>query len=152
MRNVTGIGPLPRENIEWVQNLTIVCLNPMKRPLEILSAEDHRMYAELVEAVFERAGHHVATAANGREAWELFQQEPARFDVVVTDHQMPEIDGAAFVALLRQSHFTGKIIVHAASLNSGLVERYRALSVDHIVSKGTGTDRLLPLAEGMFPA
>lgn len=108
------------------------------------------MYAELVEAVFERAGHHVATAANGREAWEMFQQAPNRFDVVVTDHQMPEVDGAAFVALLREAQFAGKIIVHASSLDSGMVQRYDALAVDHIVNKGTGTDRLLALAEGLF--
>lgn len=124
----------------------------MKRPLEILSAEDHPMYAELVESVFARAGHRVATAVNGRQAWEMFQREPSRFDLVVTDHQMPELNGAAFVALLRQSGFSGRIIVHAASLNAELVERYRVLAVDHIVSKGTDTDRLLLLAEALFQA
>lgn len=122
----------------------------MKRPLEILSAEDHKMYAELVETIFVRAGHHVCTAENGRAAVELLKAAPNRFDLVVTDHQMPEVDGEGLVLWLRDHEYGGRIIVHAASLPTAIVDRYRSLSVDHVLSKGRETDRLLPLAETLF--
>jgi CheY-like chemotaxis protein len=122
----------------------------MKRTLEILSAEDHKMYADLVEAIFERAGHHVATATNGREALELVREAPSRFDLVVTDHQMPEVNGVDLVQWLRENKFPGRIIVHAASLTRGAEDQYRSMAVDHVVSKGGGTNQLLPLSESLF--
>ncbi|HVZ65060.1 MAG TPA: response regulator [Opitutaceae bacterium] len=122
----------------------------MKRTLEILSAEDHKMYADLVEAIFVKAGHHVATVPNGREALEMVRQAPGRFDLVVTDHQMPELNGEGLVVWLRQNNFAGRIIVHAAALTTPLVQRYRSLSVDHVVTKGHETEQLLPLTESLF--
>lgn len=122
----------------------------MKRRLYILSAEDHGMYAEVVEAIFGRAGHEVLTAANGREAWTVLERNLEHFDLVITDHQMPEMNGQELVEKLRGHGFRGKIIVHAANLPPALVARYRGLSVDGIAHKGADTERLLTLAEGLF--
>lgn len=108
------------------------------------------MYAELVEGIFARAGHRVTTVGNGRDAWSQVQMNPTRFDVVVTDQQMPELSGDGLVQLLRASHYPGRIVVHAASLNAALVGRFQELAVDHIVSKGRGTDSLVLLTESLF--
>jgi CheY-like chemotaxis protein len=42
----------------------------------------------------------VTTAVNGRDAWDLLQQQG--FDVVVSDVMMPEIDGLALTRLIKQ--------------------------------------------------
>ena len=47
-----------------------------------------------------RAGFEVATALNGRLAWEQLQQE--RFDLLVSDYQMPELDGKELILRMRQ--------------------------------------------------
>ncbi len=122
----------------------------MPRRLQILSVEDHRLYAELLEAIFTARGHIVCTANNGREAWELAEADMARFDLVVTDHQMPEMKGSQLVANLRGRQFPGRIIVHAANLSSADEDAYRHLRVDHIVTKGEQTGDLLFLAEKLF--
>ena len=44
-------------------------------------------------------GYSVETAQSGEEAWELFQNN--RFDVVVTDYRMKQMDG---VELIRRIH------------------------------------------------
>jgi CheY-like chemotaxis protein len=46
-----------------------------------------------------RHGYTVATASNGARAWEHLQVQ--RFDVILCDLLMPEMDGQAFYALLQ---------------------------------------------------
>ncbi|MFV1965425.1 MAG: response regulator [Pirellulaceae bacterium] len=67
--------------------------------LNILIAEDDAGLASIVRFNLERAGFSATVAANGRVAWELAQRES--FDIVITDHQMPEMNGQEFCQLLR---------------------------------------------------
>ena len=46
-------------------------------------------------------GNQVKAAANGREAWELLTQD--HFDLVISDWNMPEIDGLELCRLIRNS-------------------------------------------------
>jgi CheY-like chemotaxis protein len=69
------------------------------RPLRILLAEDSLVNQKLAVGLLERQGHHVTIANNGKEAVTLANQE--RFDVVLMDVQMPEMDGMEATALIR---------------------------------------------------
>jgi PAS domain S-box-containing protein len=60
-------------------------------PLHVLLAEDSEVNQKLAIGLLERAGHRVVVAGNGREALELFQRD--KFDLVLMDVQMPELDG-----------------------------------------------------------
>ena len=122
----------------------------MKAHLHILSAEDQRLYAVMVSALFEDAGHTVVTAENGQEALDLASM--AKFDLLVTDHKMPHVDGLVLVTRLREIGFTGKIIVHSSRLTETDVTAYRGLGVDLIVMKGPETENLVGLTKGLFLA
>ena len=65
----------------------------------ILLAEDTPGFARVMQFNLEKAGFEVVVAGNGREAWELAQQDP--FDIVLTDQQMPEMTGTELCAQLR---------------------------------------------------
>ena len=69
-------------------------------PKKILVAEDNPALAGVVRFNLQRAGYHVSVAQNGREGWELAQQD--QYDVVVTDQQMPEMTGVELCERLRQ--------------------------------------------------
>jgi CheY-like chemotaxis protein len=122
----------------------------MKAHLHVLSAEDQRLYAEMVSALFEGAGHTVVTAENGQEALDLASM--AKFDLLVTDHKMPHVDGLVLVTRLREIGFTGKIIVHSSRLTETDSTAYRGLGVDLIVMKGPETENLVGLTKGLFLA
>jgi CheY-like chemotaxis protein len=60
-------------------------------PLTILVAEDNAVNQALVRRLLTRRGHQVTVAADGRAAVAEFQRQ--RFDVILMDVQMPEMDG-----------------------------------------------------------
>lgn len=61
----------------------------------ILVIDDDPVYTALLARELEQIGHLVSTAANGREA--LYRLTEMRFDLVITDILMPEMDGIEFI-------------------------------------------------------
>lgn len=70
-----------------------------KRHNKILIADDTKLIREMLRHSFIKSGHCVLTAADGREAYELALAH--RPDVVVTDIEMPVMDGYALCEKLR---------------------------------------------------
>jgi two-component system chemotaxis response regulator CheY len=66
----------------------------------ILVVDDTRSMRMMVANVLTAAGYEVCEAADGAQALALAQQR--QFDLVVTDHNMPEMDGVTLVRELRQ--------------------------------------------------
>jgi len=65
----------------------------------ILVVDDEAAIRKVVRDALEKAGHEVETAVDGEEAAALF--EAARFDLVVTDLNMPKMDGLELVRWIR---------------------------------------------------
>jgi len=73
------------------QLITRYSLRENPASLKILVAEDNPINQKLMVDLLGRWGHLVTLAANGREAIELWTRD--RFDIVLMDMQMPEMDG-----------------------------------------------------------
>ena len=76
------------------------------REKSFLVAEDVEVSREIMRSQLAAAGCRVETAANGREAYEIFRRGPC--DVVLTDIEMPEMDGYALVQALRAPEFAAR--------------------------------------------
>jgi len=59
--------------------------------LNVLIVDDNDCIREVLTALLSHKGHRCESAANGREAMEKVAQ--GHFDVVITDVNMPEMDG-----------------------------------------------------------
>jgi response regulator RpfG family c-di-GMP phosphodiesterase len=70
-----------------------------KRHNKILVVDDAKLIRELLRHSFIKGGHCVLTAENGRQALEIAKTE--RPDVVVTDLEMPEMDGYTLCERIR---------------------------------------------------
>lgn len=70
--------------------------------LKILVVEDDQALQKLYQTVLQKEGYSVLTAGNGREAWEVLDQN--HVDLVITDIMMPEMDGYEFVRTLREQN------------------------------------------------
>jgi CheY-like chemotaxis protein len=61
--------------------------------LRLLLAEDIEINREIFLALLEPTGIVIDTADNGRKAAEKFQSSPDKYDIIIMDIQMPEMNG-----------------------------------------------------------
>ncbi len=73
----------------------------------ILLCDDEIHILRAAEFKVKRAGYDVRIASDGQEGWELIQQQKP--DLLVTDCQMPRMDGLALVARVRENPETADI-------------------------------------------
>lgn len=106
----------------------------------ILCAEDHAQMAELIQKVLTRAGHQVVCVGDGQQALDHADRE--QFDIVITDHQMPNVSGLDLVSQLRERGFEGQILLHTSRITALEHAAYRSLAVDTILWKPAGILRL----------
>jgi signal transduction histidine kinase len=76
------------------------CSPRLDRPLQILVVDDQPLLCELLKECLTKDHHTVETAANGREGLEKYRTK--RYDLVLTDKAMPEMDGDQLAAAIRQ--------------------------------------------------
>jgi signal transduction histidine kinase/ActR/RegA family two-component response regulator len=115
-----------------------------RRPLHILLAEDNPINQKLAVRLLERWGHTVLAVGNGREAIERIRKE--RFDLVLMDVSMPEMDGLEATALVRSmegSQSRVPIIAMTAHALIGDREMCIRAGMDAYVSKPIRPDELL---------
>lgn len=108
---------------------------PARKALRVLYADDMRQLRELIVIVLGRDGHEVETVANGQEAIDKISAAAQPYDVIITDHHMPGINGLELVTNIRATPYAGKIIVFSSELSQAVDDAYRRLKVDHILPK-----------------
>lgn len=102
--------------------------------IRVLAVDDDPLSLRVLEKLLREAGHEVFTAKNGREALALTLK--VRPQVVVTDWQMPDIDGLDFCRALRRSRFGRRIYVLLLTGNDNdeqILEAFDAGVDDYIV-------------------
>jgi two-component system sensor histidine kinase/response regulator len=108
-----------------------------RRSLRILLAEDNVINQKLASRTLENRGHSVTIAHNGREV--LAALAAQRFDVVLMDVQMPEIDGFEATAELRKREFASgghtPIVAMTAHAMKGDRERCLSAGMDEYICK-----------------
>jgi CheY-like chemotaxis protein len=94
----------------------------------ILVVDDEPMALELSKRTLAEAGFVITTVSSGSEAIRLLEQQPAGFDLVLLDFNLPEMDGEETFTRLRAVQ--PKILV---LLNTGFIERHR---LDRMMKNG----------------
>jgi len=111
--------------------------NDGARTLQILLAEDNPVNQMTATTMFEKLGHSVVVAHNGRQALEKVYEQ--RFDVVFMDVQMPEMDGMTATAEIRKREQANKghipIVAMTAHAMKGDKEKCLEAGMDDYVSK-----------------
>lgn len=111
--------------------------------LRILIAEDNPVNQKLVIRLLEKMGHSADLVENGREAIDALQQQ--RYDVVLMDVQMPEMDGweaTREIHRLWPREARPRIIAVTANAMAGDAERCFEAGMDDYVSKPIRADDL----------
>lgn len=75
----------------------------MKR-LKLLCVDDDAGMRELYQSMFASHGYDVLLAASPRQALELLRSRNAGIDAIISDYEMPEMNGAELAAVVKRSH------------------------------------------------
>jgi signal transduction histidine kinase/DNA-binding NarL/FixJ family response regulator len=94
----------------------------------ILLADDEKGLASVSRRVLEAQGYRVLTANDGSKAIALFDQHQREIDLVITDLQMPVLDGVAVVKHIRSLDPRARIIVSTGDLAGLPVSRSAELA------------------------
>lgn len=96
---------------------------------KILIADDEDSMRQLVARAIAMDGHEIVTAQDGAEALEILTREDGAFDLLLTDIQMPVMDGIA-LALSAARDYPGLTIL----LMTGFADqRERASNLNALV-------------------
>jgi DNA-binding NarL/FixJ family response regulator len=107
----------------------------LEPPIRVLIADDHRLFAEALEAILagERRIEVVGRARNGAEALELsLELEP---DIVLMDISMPVMDGVEATRRIRESRPDACVLMLTGSNSAGDVDRSREAGAAGYVTK-----------------
>ncbi len=117
--------------------LTVTAAVPQARSLHILLAEDNRTNQTVATRMLQKMGHSTMVAGNGKEALLLLTLH--RFDLVLMDIQMPEMDGLTVTRKIRENESGTQlhlpIIAMTAHAMKGDRERCIEAGMDGYVSK-----------------
>jgi signal transduction histidine kinase/CheY-like chemotaxis protein len=119
--------------------------SPDESKLHILVADDDAINRKLLTDFLGMLGHRVTVASDGQQAWECARS--TRFDLLLIDWHMPQLDGLELTQRIRQRETEKKfgkvpiIAVTAAGLISN-ADLARQAGIDVILTKPVGLDDL----------
>lgn len=110
----------------------------------VLVIDDEPLVRTMLTQMLERAGYEVATATNGRDGLQSFDEAPAA--VVITDLIMPEQGGLETIGALRRGHPETRIIAVSGGARiheTDLLGLASTLGADRILAKPMERQELL---------
>jgi len=122
-----------------------------RHTLRILLAEDNPVNQQVATAMLLKRGHQVDVVANGREAVDAVGAE--RYDLVLMDIQMPEMDGFEATAQIRALPQGGALPIIALTAHALSGERERCLErgMTGYLAKPFKAHELFAVVEGRGP-
>ena len=101
----------------------------------ILMVDDEELVRDLGERTLKRAGYHVITAANGKEALELYGKGQEKIELVILDLLMPEMGGTQCLSELLRIQPKIKVLVASGHSDDVSMEESLRLGANGFVSK-----------------
>ncbi len=80
----------------------------------ILLVDDNMAFLEVLTAILESSGANITPFSNPVDALHAFQQNPSMWDVLITDFDMPEMNGSELAFNFKQLHPNIKVILVTA--------------------------------------
>lgn len=112
--------------------------------MKILIAEDDPVSVKILQFTLEHYGHEVVAAADGEEAWQLFDRDPVR--VVVSDWMMPKVDGLELCQKVRsrpKTDYTYFILLTAINTGRENLRKAMDAGIDDFLTKPLDREAVL---------
>jgi len=109
----------------------------------VLVVDDSLTVRELERKLLDRQGYRVEVAVDGMDGWNMLRS--SRFDLVITDIDMPRMDGIELVTKIRRDAGLRSLPVMVVSYKDREEDRHRGLEAgaDYYLTKGSFQDETL---------
>lgn len=131
-------------------NSTRPPLSPLNRYLRILYVDQLGAPRDIARLSLRRLGHTIECVTDGLAALVTVADEPP-FDLVLVEHELPDMSGPEFVARLRERSYAGKIVVICSDLSGSAETEYYRLDVALILFKPVVPAALRKCLADLFP-
>ncbi len=101
----------------------------------ILFVDDEESIVKMNGQMLERLGYKVETKTSPTEALELFQSNPARFDLIISDMTMPQMTGIELSSKIKEVHTNVPVIICTGHNSLIDVEKAKILGIDGYILK-----------------
>jgi PAS domain S-box-containing protein len=101
----------------------------------IMVVDDEPAVVRMVEKLLTRLGYDVVGQENSVEALRLFREQPDQFDLVITDHSMPDMTGDVLAKELRRIRPTIPIVICTGYSSDFTHESATSAGIDGYIMK-----------------
>jgi len=116
---------------------------------KVLVVDDMSAIRQVIMAHLKSVGCEPLGVSNGRVALDLLARRP--FDLVLSDWNMPGMDGTQLVTAIRARNKTIPIVMVTAEGDPKLLETLRELGISGYIIKPFKPQALLKLLQKIFP-
>jgi two-component system, chemotaxis family, sensor kinase CheA len=87
----------------------------LQKNLNILLVEDTLFFRKAIAEVLKKAGHEITFAVDGKDAIDILEQNPKKFDMIVSDIEMPRMNGFELAKAVRANPALSRLPMLAIS-------------------------------------
>ncbi len=125
---------------------------PMSTGHQILYIDDEAALVLLVKRVLERRGIRVIAHTSQQAALDALRADPAAFDLVLTDYNMPEMSGLDVAREVRRIHAGLPVAVVSGFIDETLRANAAGAGVRELIFKANSVEELCRAIETLLPA
>ena len=104
----------------------------METGKNILVVDDNKFLRIAVSTMLSRIGYEVLSADSGENGLSIFLKN--KFDVVLSDYEMPGMDGVAFACSIKKSSPRTQVVIMTGAGRETVLAR-KTTAVDEVISK-----------------
>ena len=123
---------------------------PPARRARILVVDDDPCLRELNARVLSRFGCEVDLAKDGVEAWGALKED--RYDLLITDHQMPWVTGLELIQKLRAEAMTLPVILVSGAVPTEELKLLPGLDIQAVMPKTCPMEQFLQTVDELLAA
>jgi CheY-like chemotaxis protein len=116
--------------------------------LRVLCVEDNPEFRRILKLALERYGFDVITACHGRDALTQYEAHQGQFAAIISDNDMPEMNGLELIRSVRQMGYAGRVVVMSGRLGVEDLRAYQPLQISGFFSKPFNVSMLATLLQG----
>jgi len=117
----------------------------------ILVVDDSVAWLRLAGEILTAWGYQVQTCEDPRDALSLLKQNPEQIDLVITDLQMPCLDGLELAAELRKINAALPVVLTSAAMFQMPSEKLQRLGIRDFLTKPWDRERLFSVLRQALP-